>query len=69
MLFLIPLCAALVLTGAFLRADESSKWKATVGIVFALSVVFQFVVPIHFIIPLMMQIILSIALLFYFRLW
>ena len=69
LLRLTPFCAALVLTAVFLRTDESPKWKATAAIVFVLSTLFQFVLPVHFIIPLLMQVVLSIALLFYFRLW
>ena len=64
---LYVLILTLALTVSFLFTHVSRKWKVVVSAIVGTSVVMQFS-GVHFVIPLLIQITVSIVLLFYYRL-
>ena len=69
MIYLLPLCTSMVLTGFFLFSDESIVWKSAALLPLLASLAMQWIpsVHTHFIIPLLIQSTLSIVLIIYYK--
>jgi hypothetical protein len=63
----VSFAAAIATTLAFMFADELPKWKRIALAVFTISLFLQFMLPVHPIIPFVLQIGLSLVILFYFK--
>jgi hypothetical protein len=67
--FWLPLALSVVGTGYFLfLTEEDRKWKALMAALTIAALILQFAVPVHFVIPLILQVIVSLWTVIYWKL-
>ena len=69
MIFWLPLALSVVGTGYFLcLTEEDRKWKALMAALTVAALILQFAVPVHFAIPVILQLIVSVWTIIYWKL-
>ena len=68
-IFWLPLALSVVGTGYFLfLTEEDKKWKALMAALTIAALILQFAVPVHFAIPVILQVIVSVWTIIYWKL-
>ena len=69
MIFLLPLALSVVGTGYFVfLTEEDRKWKALMTALTVAALILQFGIPVHFAIPVVLQLIVSVWTIIYWKL-
>ena len=69
MIFWLPLALSVVGTGYFLfLTEEDRKWKALMAALTVAALILQFGVQVHFAIPVVIQVVVCVWVMIYFKL-